>query len=79
MDTSLTLSMTRNVRHCEPFFLKTAWQSINLALSLPFGLPRSPCGSLAMTAGCVILAYTDKIVILAYFCMNFSLSSESSK
>mgnify|MGYP004515571981 CR=1 FL=1 len=25
------------------------WQSINLALFLPFGLPRSPCGSLAMT------------------------------
>ena len=43
-------SVWQKIRHCEPFFWKTAWQSINLALSLPFGLPRSLC-SLAMTAG----------------------------
>ena len=51
------------------------WQSINLALFLPFGLPRSPCGSLAMT---------DKESTLCYFAMtahhcHFELSIESEK
>ena len=36
-------------------FVKTAWQSINLALFLLFGLPRSFC-SLAMTARLTALA-----------------------
>ena len=36
-------------------FAKTAWQSINLALFLLFGLPRSPC-SLAMTARLAVLS-----------------------
>ena len=48
MDTSLTLSMTANAS-LRAVFAKTAWQSINLALFLLFGLPRSLC-SLAMTA-----------------------------
>ena len=40
-------------------FAKTAWQSINLALFLLFGLPRSLC-SLAMTAHFVILSLLQK-------------------
>ena len=48
LDTSLTLSMTANAS-LRAVFVKTAWQSINLALFLLFGLPRSLC-SLAMTA-----------------------------
>ena len=40
-------------------FAKTAWQSINLALFLLFGLPRSFC-SLAMTARLVILSLLQK-------------------
>ena len=40
-------------------FAKTAWQSINLALFLLFGLPRSLC-SLAMTACFVILSLLQK-------------------
>ena len=40
-------------------FAKTAWQSINLALFLLFGLPRSLC-SLAMTADFVILSLLQK-------------------
>ncbi len=48
LDTSLTLSMTANAS-LRAVFAKTAWQSINLALFLLFGLPRSLC-SLAMTA-----------------------------
>ena len=40
-------------------FAKTAWQSINLALFLLFGLPRSLC-SLAMTADFVILSLCKK-------------------
>ena len=51
MDISLVLGMTRNLSLRE--FAKreraNSWQSINLALFLPFGLPRSPYGSLAMT------------------------------
>ena len=48
LDTSLTLSMTANAS-LRAVFAKTAWQSINLALFLLFGLPRLLC-SLAMTA-----------------------------
>ena len=48
MDTSLALSMTASAS-LRAVFAKTAWQSINLALFLLFGLPRSLC-SLAMTA-----------------------------
>ena len=48
LDTSLALSMTANAS-LRAVFAKTAWQSINLALFLLFGLPRSLC-SLAMTA-----------------------------
>ena len=48
LDTSLALSMTANAS-LRAVFTKTAWQSINSALFLLFGLPRSPC-SLAMTA-----------------------------
>ena len=48
LDTSLMLSMTANAS-LRAVFAKTAWQSINLALFLLFGLPRSLC-SLAMTA-----------------------------
>ena len=57
-------------------FAKTAWQSINLALFLLFGLPRSLC-SLAMTADFVILSLCkkaknpyklkEKLPILGYF------------
>ena len=56
-------------------FVKTAWQSINLALFLLFGLPRSLC-SLAMTARLAALvlwfAYNDelrvKIAVVATIC-----------
>ncbi len=58
MDTSLTLSMTANAS-LRAVFAKTAWQSINLALFLLFGLPRSLC-SLAMTACFVILSLLQK-------------------
>ena len=58
MDTSLTLSMTANAS-LRAVFAKTAWQSINLALFLLFGLPRSLC-SLAMTADFVILSLLQK-------------------
>ena len=47
LDTSLTLSMTANAS-LRAVFAKTAWQSINLALPLRCGLPRSLC-SLART------------------------------
>ena len=64
---------------CDMQAIKTSkrksWQSINLALFLPFVLPRSPCGSLAMT---------DKGSTLCYFAMtahhcHFELSIESEK
>ena len=58
MDTSLPLSMTANAS-LRAVFAKTAWQSINLALFLLFGLPRSLC-SLAMTACFVILSLLQK-------------------
>ena len=43
----------------QAIFTKTAWQAINLALFLLFGLPRSLC-SLAMTAHFVILSLLQK-------------------
>ena len=40
-------------------FAKTAWQSINLALFLLFGLPRLLCGTLAMTAKLCHFEHSD--------------------
>ena len=59
LDTSLALSMTANAS-LRAVFTKTAWQSINSALFLLFGLPRSPCS----------LAMTDKENALCYFTMT---------
>ena len=59
LDTSLALSMTANAS-LRAVFAKTAWQSINLALFLLFGLPRSLCS----------LAMTDKENALCHFAMT---------
>ena len=59
LDTSLALSMTANAS-LRAVFAKTAWQSINSALFLLFGSPRSPCS----------LAMTDKENALCYFTMT---------
>ena len=60
LDTSLALSMTASAS-LRAVFAKTAWQAINLALFLLFGLPRSLC-SLAMTANFVILSVATQRV-----------------
>ena len=60
-------------------FAKTAWQSINLALFLLFGLPRSLC-SLAMTARLVILSVAKNPKILRYaLFMDTSLALSMTK
>ena len=64
LDTLLSLSMTANAS-LRAVFAKTAWQSINLALFLLFGLPRSLC-SLAMTADFVILSVAKNPKNLRY-------------
>ena len=70
LDTSLALSMTANAS-LRAVFAKTAWQAINLALFLLFGLPRSLCS----------LAMTDKENALCHFAMtaNFVILSVATQ